>query len=94
MRSIKYIVTLVVLVFALSGCEKYEILEPGTEQVDADRRHEELLYNDLHEFEPVNSGGFQERGDDGRPSDDGDGITDDDDEDEDSEENQDKKAAQ
>lgn len=94
MRSIKYILALAVLIFVLGSCGKYENIVPVTEEVDADRRHEELLYNDFHEFDPINSGGFQQRGEDDRPVDDGDGITDDDDEDDDSEENQDKKAAQ
>lgn len=92
MRSVKNIFILLVFVLALSGCEKYELLEPGSEEVDVTLRHQELLYNDIHSLDEQSSGGIGQRGDDDRPVDDGDGITDDDDDDDDSEENQDKKA--
>lgn len=89
MKKLLHIISVLFVVLALAGCEKYEVFEDG--ELNPALRHETLLDDNIHSLDGAASeGDLRNTGD--RPV--SDGITDDDDEDDDSKESQDKTVSE
>lgn len=84
--NISFLVSLAI--FVLTGCQKYEEIEPAVEQVVAGERASEAVASDGQEDEVTSSSSTLRGGreDSGRPSGDPDTVNDDDDEEDDDEE--------